>query len=89
MSPLTEISGRASPAGFYAEATLTKEPEQKRDEQQYRHGQLPQSQLHISLMGLAVFSILLCIASTSLLNGYVERALHLELVWELKYGQGW
>ena len=72
VSLLTEISGIASPAGFYAKATSTKAPEQKRDEQQYRRGQLPQSQ-HISLMGLAVFCLLLYVASTSVLNGYVER----------------
>ena len=41
VSPLTEISGRALPAGLSAEATSTKEPEQKRHVQQYRRGQLP------------------------------------------------
>ena len=37
MSPLTEISGRASPAGLSAETSSTKEPEQKKDEQQYMY----------------------------------------------------
>ena len=72
MSPLREISGRPSPAGLYAEATSTKESEQKRDDQECRRGQLPQSQ-HIFMMGLAVFCLPLCIASTSVLVGYVQR----------------
>ena len=41
MSPLTEISGGALPAGLSAEVTSTKELEQKRHVQQYRCGQPP------------------------------------------------
>ena len=43
VGPSSEISGRASPAGLSAEASSTKEPWGKRNEQQDRRGQDTQS----------------------------------------------
>jgi len=37
VSPLTDVSGRASPAGLSAEASSTKEPYQNGEEQQNPH----------------------------------------------------